>query len=354
VTSAPSSRYPKDADLRGLMTRSLDAIRSIPTVTSAGATSGVPFSSEYSDSVMLPEGYTMRQGQALISPLDLAVTPGYMETMKIQLLHGRYFDTRDTENSPRVAIIDERLAKAFWPNQDAVGKRMFQPSSPDLTKTDAHTVWITVVGVVRTVRLGDLSGAGNTAGTYYFPYAQSTRQSFMFAVSGRGDEASLNRAIGAAIAGVDRELALFDTKSMSERKELSLASRKTSMSIALSFGAVALFLSAIGIYSVLSYLLGQRRREIGIRLAVGSSPAGIFGLFLREGLILIGTGVLVGIAGAAGLRRAVENQVYGVQPFDPVVISLVTAVLGMIALAACLRPAQLAMRVDPVVVLNEQ
>jgi ABC-type antimicrobial peptide transport system permease subunit len=278
-----------------------------------------------------------------------------METMNIALLRGRYFDDRDTEKSPRVAIIDERLAHEFWPDLDPIGRRMFPPSGPnDLTEIDEHTIWITVVGVVRTVRLEDLTGAGNSGGTYYFPYAQSPRQSYMFAVNGRGDQAGLTYAARAAMAGVDPELALFDIKSMAERKDHSLSSRKASMSIALGFAELALFLSTIGIYSVLSYLLGQRRREIGIRLAVGSSPSGIFRLFLREGLVLIGAGLVVGVAGAAALRKAVENQIYEVQPFDPLVIGAVTVVLGGLALAACLRPAQQAMHVDPVVVLNEQ
>jgi ABC-type antimicrobial peptide transport system permease subunit len=126
------------------------------------------------------------------------------------------------------------------------------------------------------------------------------------------------------------------------------------MSIALAFGGLALFLSAIGIYSVLSYLLGQRRREIGIRLAIGSSPAGIFRLFVREGLLLVGGGLVLGTAGSIALRTAIKNQIYGVQPLDPVVLGSVALVLGMVAMIACLRPAQQATKVDPVVVLNEQ
>ena len=156
------------------------------------------------------------------------------------------------------------------------------------------------------------------------------------------------------MASVDPTLALFDIKTMEERKELSLSSRRTAMSLALGFGGVALFLSAVGIFSVLSYLLGQRRREIGIRVAVGSTPAGIFRLVLREGLLLIGCGLALGLAGAIALRKAVENQIYNVQPLDPLVLSAAIVLLGGVALAACLRPAQQATKVDPVVVLNEQ
>lgn len=141
---------------------------------------------------------------------------------------------------------------------------------------------------------------------------------------------------------------------MQQRKQLSLSSRQTAMSLALAFGGLALFLSAVGIYSVLSYLVGQRRREIGIRLAVGSSPSGIFQLFLREGMLLVGCGLALGLIGSAAMRKAVETQIYGVHPLDPFVLTTVIALLGAVALAACLRPAQLATKVDPVLVLNEQ
>jgi hypothetical protein len=166
---------------------------------------------------------------------------------------------------------------------------MYVPQNrSEFERTDEHTRWITVVGVVRNTRTQDLAGGGNQGGAYYFPYAQGPDASFTFAVSASMDFSAVARAVRAAIAQVDPMLALFDVRTMEQRKELSLSSRRTSMSLALAFGGLALFLSAIGIYSVLSYLLGQRRREIGIRLAVGSSPAAIFQLILREGLLLIG------------------------------------------------------------------
>jgi ABC-type antimicrobial peptide transport system permease subunit len=200
----------------------------------------------------------------------------------------------------------------------------------------------------------DLTGGGNLAGAYYYPYAQSPQRSYSFAISADTDTSAITRALRTSIANVDGALALFEVKTISERRDLSLASRRTSMSLALAFACLALFLSAIGIYSVLSYLLGQRRREIGIRLAIGSSPAGIFQLFLREGMVLIGSGLILGIAGSIALRTAIKNQIYGVQPLDPLVIGSVALVLGIVALIACLRPAQQATKVDPVVVLNEQ
>jgi predicted permease len=352
--SAPGSSYRNDADLRSLMNRSLEEIRRIPGVKAAGASTGIPFRGGYSDSVVIAESHAMKPGESLISPLQLIATPGYMEAMGISLVKGRYFEERDDEKSPRVVIVDERLAHRFWPDRDAIGQRIYQPSSIDFMKTDEHTEWLKVVGVVRTLRLADLTGAGNLAGAYYFPYAQSPQRGYSFAIGAATDTSTVARALRTSIASVDPTLALFDVKTIAERRDLSLASRRTSMSLAMAFGGLALFLSAVGIYSVLSYLLGQRRREIGIRLAIGSSPGGIFRLFLREGMLLIGSGLILGILGSIALRTAIKNQIYGVQALDPLVIGSVALVLGIVALMACMRPAQQATKVDPVVVLNEQ
>lgn len=353
-TAAPPARYSGPAELRTLVDRSLDAIRRLPGVIAAGVTTSIPFSGNQSDSVIIAETYVMKPGESLISPLQLIATPGYMEAMGMALIRGRYFDEHDTESAPRVVVVDERLARKFWSGRDPIGQRMFLPTGPDETRPNEHTQWLKVVGVVRSARITDITGGGNSAGAYYFPFTQTPQRGYTFAVRTTSDPSAAAVAVRSAIAGVDPTLALFDVKTMAERKQLSLASERTSMSLALAFAALALFLSAVGIYSVLSYLLGQRRREIGIRLAVGASPAGIFKLFLREGAILIATGLVLGFVGSIALRRTIENQIYGVQPLDPRVIGLVTIVLGAIALAACLRPAREAMKVDPVVVLNEQ
>jgi putative ABC transport system permease protein len=141
---------------------------------------------------------------------------------------------------------------------------------------------------------------------------------------------------------------------MAQREELSLASRRTSLLLALGFGVLALFLSAVGIYGVLAYLVAQRRKEIGIRVALGSTHSGIVKLIVREGFLLVGIGLLLGIGGAVSLRNVVSSQIYGVGPLDPMVIGAVIGVFGVVALCACILPARSAMRVDPVIVLMEQ
>ncbi len=354
-TSAPRSRYPHEPELRSLASRSLEAIRRIPGVTAAGATSNIPFSDNHSDSVIFAEGYVMKPGESLISPREVTVTPGYFEAMGISMVRGRAFDDRDTETSPSAVIVDERLARHFWPNRDPLGQRMFTPQDiNNLMKTDEHTRWLNVVGVVRDIRLDDLAGNGTPVGMYYFPFSQDPERSFTFAIKSASDSATVSNVIRAGIAGIDPELALFDIHTMAERADLSMSTRKTPMALALGFGGLALFLSAIGIYGVLTYLVTQRRREIGIRAALGCTASGIVKLVLSEGLALVGIGLVLGIAGSVAVRKTLENELYGVQPLDPLVMVGVTTVLALVALTACLLPARRATQVDPVIVLNEQ
>jgi predicted permease len=353
-TLAPKSRYATDDQVRTLLNRSLEAVREIPGVTSAGATTMIPLGDNHDDSVILAEGYQMKPGESVISPISVTVTPGYLETMRIPLVRGRSFQDSDTSTSQPVVIVDEKLAQRFWPNQDPIGHRMYQPSdSSNLLKTDEHTRWLYVVGVVRSVRIEDLS-TSTPVGVYYFPYSQSPERYFTLASRTAGDPESIMHPIRSKMAALDPELAIFDVHTMSERGELSLASRRTSMTLALGFGALALFLAAIGIYAVLAFVVTQRRREIGIRMALGSTRRRIVQLVLQEGFVLVAIGLLVGIAGSFLLRSAVAGQIYGVQPFDPLVLLSVIAVLGLIALAACLVPARRAVQVDPIIVLSEQ
>lgn len=352
--SLPRARYSKDDELRSFMNRALPALRSIPGVTQAGATRAIPLGGDHSDSVILAEGYQMKPGESLISPLHIGVTPGYFEALGISMIRGRSFNDSDTETSPGVIIVDERLARHFWPNRDPIGRRMYFPGGDpkDFFKVDEHTVWFTVVGVARTLRYENLDDSGASVGAYYRCNSQNPAASFTFAVKTAGDPASTVRALRAEIARLDPEVALFDIHSMSERIDLSLASRRTSMLLANAFGEVALFLASLGIYGVLAYLVAQRTREIGIRVALGSTRAGILRLVLREGFKLVAMGFVLGIVSTAFLQKAVAKQIYGVQPYDPFVLAGVVVLLAGIALIACAVPARRAMGVDPVVVLR--
>jgi putative ABC transport system permease protein len=352
--SAPEAKYSDPMQRQALMNRALGSIRGTPGVISAGATTAIPLGGDFNNSVILAEGHTMQTGESVISPTRLEVTPGYLETMGIPLLRGRYFQDSDDRNSPLVVIVDERLAERFWPHRDPVGQRMYEPDEKSVTKPDEHTVWYRVVGVVRSVRLEDLSGTGNPVGSYYYPYAQRPSNRYTIAIATAGNGTAMIGTVRAKMAALDPDLALFDVRTMAQREELSLASRRTSMLLAMAFGALALFLAAIGIYGVLAYLVAQRRREIGIRVALGSTHSGIVKLVVREGFILVGVGLAMGMVAAVSLRTAIRSEIYGVGPLDPVVVGGVTLVFGVVALCACIVPARRAARVDPMIVLNQQ
>ncbi len=349
----PRSKYPKPELLRDFMDRALPAIRAIPGVSLAGATEAIPLGGNHNDSVILAEGYQMKSGESLVSPLNISVTPGYFEALGISMVRGRSFDDRDNETAPRVIIVDERLAQHFWPNQDPLGRRMYFPGdAKNLLKIDEHTVWTTVIGIARTLRYESLDGSGAPVGAYYLPNSQEPAGGFTFAVKTTADPGSVVRALRSEIARLDPDLAVFDVHSMSERIDLSLSSRRTSMLLANAFGGVALFLASLGIYGVLAYLVARRTREIGIRVALGSTRAGVLKLVLREGLQLVAIGLVLGVIGAASLQKAVASEIYGVRPLDPFVLASVMALLAIVALGACAVPARRAMRVDPMVALR--
>src|SRR5262245_37078224 len=275
----------------------------------------------------------------------------YVETMVTPLKLGRYFNDHDSPEAPRVAIVDERLAQKFWPGADPIGKRMYEPGD-DVVKITPKTTFWTVVGVVADVQLADLTGEEQPVGTYYFSLDQSPRPRFTLAVKTTMDPAAFTKTLRAEMAKIDSDIPLFDIRTMDERTQLSLQQRRAAMILGLAFAIVALFLSAIGIYGVLTYLVTQRTREIGIRIALGSSAGSVFKLVILEGLLLVTIGLLLGFAVSVGLRTYFQSQIFGVRALEPSVISLVIASLIMIALAACLLPAQRATRVDPATVLN--
>jgi predicted permease len=353
--SLPGARYRGDNELRGFASESLRRIRALPGVRAAGATSSIPFGFNHSDSVIFAEGYQMQPGESVISPTRIEVTPGYFETMRIPLRRGRYFNEGDNKDSRRVVIVDERLARRFWPNRDPIGRRMYRPANAeDVMKTDEKTEWLTVVGVVGEVEQEDLATSKAPVGTYYLPIEQETIRGVTFAIRTNGDPTALAGSVRKEVAAVDPELPVFSVKTMEELTDDSLVTRRWPMLLSMGFAVVALLLSAVGIYGVLAYVVTQRTKEIGIRMALGGTPRAIFDLVLGEGVGLLVAGFLVGAAGAFGIRRSIEAQLFGVRPTDPGVLAIVTLVLASVALVACIIPARRATRVDPVLALNRE
>jgi len=350
------TQYPNDAALRSYANRVLEHVRALPGVQSAGMTTFLPFGWESSSSVIIAEGHVPVPGESVVSPNELFVTSGYLDALGVPIKRGRLFTEGDTDTSPPVIILDEQLARRFWPGQDPIGRRVYKPTrAEDVVKPGPDVVYRQVVGIVGDVKMkGLIEGEGARAGAYYIPFAQGPQSNIGLAVRTAGNPADLTNGIQRAAASVDPELKPFDVFPLTQRVEKSLNQRRTPMLLALAFGLTALLLASVGIYGVLAYQVAQRTREIGIRMALGSDRAGIARLVLREGAALVAAGLVAGGVGAVLLRTFIRSQLYGVGAFDPVVMLAVVGVLALAALAACLGPARLASRVSPVVALSQQ
>jgi predicted permease len=352
--SLPHSRYADEAALRTFTDEALRRVRALPGVTATGATDMIPLGGSNSDSVILAEGYQMKPGESVISPSSVEVTPGYFEALEVRLLRGRVFQDSDRAGALPVIMVDETLARRFWPGRDPIGQRLYFPTDiNNIVAVNEKTVFMTVVGVIADLKLHDLAEGKRSVGAYYVPTAQYGSRSLTFALKTAGPPEAAAGALRGAIASLDRELPVFDVQTMEGRTDKSLLNRRLPAMLALSFAAVALLLSAVGIYGVLAYLVTQRKKEIGIRIALGSTARGIFQLVIREGVGLVGAGFLFGAAGAFALRRSLESQLFGISVADPLVVGTVTAVLAAVALAASALPARRATRIDPVIVLTE-
>jgi predicted permease len=330
----------------------LERMRAVPGVVSVGSTTLMPLGGgRVNTQAIFVEGDEKPDD----APAWSQITPGFFETMGTPLVRGRYFDDGDDVAAPGVVIVDERLANHFWPGADPLGKRLFMPgvSGNEAVATES-TKWLTVVGVVPEIRLYSLAGGETSAGSYYTPVKQGGHRYYDVAIKSPLDTALIVRALRAELAAVDPELVPLGVWTMVQRANLMLSRERLAMGIAVAFGGVALFLSALGIYGVLAYLVAQRSHEIGVRMALGSTVRQVFTLVLREGLALVAFGLVLGVAGVLLLGRALQGLVYGVAPTNPVLIVLVASVLAGTALAASVLPARRATRVNPVVVLNAQ
>jgi len=340
----PPSRYPNTPAVIALQDRVLERVRAIPGVEAAGITSNVALSGFENPSTVSRE--RSEPVDATVVPSVVAVTPGYFEAMGTPLVRGRFFSATDRADTGAVAIVDQSLARRLWPSADPIGHEIYRGGVGPFT----------VVGIVRDVRLESLASSIDPIGTAYFPHSQTPpmRRLRWIAIRSAVEPSLMVRSLRAALLEIDPLLPLSDVQTMSDRVALSLVSQRLAAALATMFASVALFLSMLGLYGVLTHLVSGRTRELGIRLALGSTVGGVFRLVLREGLLLIGAGLALGLAGAIGAAAVLKGQVFGVQPTDPLLLMGVAIATSAIALVACLGPARRATRVNPVEVLSGQ
>jgi putative ABC transport system permease protein len=265
------------------------------------------------------------------------IDSGYLQTMGIPLLAGRNFSDSDGPDSQRVILVDQFMARKYWPNGDPIGSKMRQMDSKDT---------FTIVGVVGSVKTGDLAEQ-NPVGQVYFHYKQRTPDNMHVVLRGETDKTPLTNALRGVLAQIDPEVALFDTKTMPERMATSLLNRRAAMVLCLIFAGLALLLAAIGIYGVLAYSVAQRTREIGIRMALGANARDVLRMILGQGAKVTGIGLVIGAAGAFLGARAMASLLFNVKPHDPLVFFAMGALLAAVALVASFIPSLRAVWIHP-------
>jgi putative ABC transport system permease protein len=344
--SLPEKKYGSVSDIGAFVTTLVNRLASRPGVDSAAGVFGLPFAGEFS-------AYTSftRRGEVDTADAPSAgmriVTPDYFRTMRIPLRAGRVFDAHDDDAGPEVAMINERAALRFWPGQNPIGQQIHV--SVRLTR-GVRSDQKTIVGIVGDVKYGALDEAAPAE--IYLPFAQHQVDSFTIAIRTAGDPMSFTPVLRSEVASLDRELPVADVQSMSALIGSSIAERRFTMLLLVTFAVVAAMLAAIGIYGVLAYLVSQRTQEIGVRLAIGASPGDVVGLFVREGAVLVLVGLAGGVAGALAASRALTTLLFGVAPTDPATFAGVAAVLTIVALLATYVPARRAAAVNPMKALG--
>jgi predicted permease len=350
--SLPGADYPDEENRRQFLDEMLRETRALPGVTAASVTSMVPFGGGGSSSVILPEGYIPQEGESLLSPFNTTAGPGYFEAMDIPLIAGRFFDESDNADGQRVIIIDEWLANRYYPAESPLGKRMLWGTIPGVEENEEDFLY-TIVGVVGSIKQNDLTQR-EYVGAYYFKYRQRTPGFFILVARTAVEPLMLTPAIRQVVHRIDPDLPFYSPETLQHRVSESLVARRTPVVLLAGFAGVALLLAGVGIYGILAYSVTQRTRELGIRMALGSSPREVSRLVAVQGIRVLGVGLVIGLGGSMLLVRLIQSLLYGVQPADPTVLLSVAAILTTVGVGACVLPARRATRIDPVVALNTE
>jgi predicted permease len=341
--SPPSTSYEGGARKRVLYRQVLERVQALPGVKAAGAIHLLPMGGSNWNPALRVEDHPLPEGTDLPSVDWRLITNGYFQAMGIRLIRGRYFTEGDNENALAVAIVNETLARRYWPNEDPVGKRIrggFEGKD-----------WVPIVGVV-----SDVKEQGLDLPTHlemYRPYAQAPFTSSMtLMVRTDADPSGLAAAIRQEVWAIDKDVPITDIQPLTQVVSKSIATRRSTMLMLGTFAAVALLLGAVGIYGVVTYSVNQRIHEIGVRMALGATSRDVLRLIVGQGMRVILTGVALGLGGAYLVTRALERLLFGVSATDPLTFAGVSVLLTVIAFLACLIPARRATHVDPMEALR--
>ena len=343
VLNLPAAQYPGEAQRAAFYSELIQRVQRLPGVQSAAVVSHVPLGGSNASSSFLIEGAPEpKPGQGNDGRYRVCA-PDYFQTMGIPLLKGRPFNDQDGAESKPVIIVNETLARRYWPNGDALGKRMRIEGPLD------KNPWREVVGIVQ-----DVKHELNLPVTpdYYLPHAQDSWGGMVFVARTTVDPASMSAAIRQQVVAIDKNQPVFDVKTMNEVRAISVAVYSFGSATMAIFALVALLLAAIGIYGVMAFAVTQRTQEIGIRMALGARTFDVLKLVLQNGMFLAALGTVIGLAGSFAINRFMSSLLFGVSPTDVLTFALVTTGLLLVALLACFLPARRATKVDPLVALR--
>jgi predicted permease len=349
-TALPSSRYPDPASRIAFYQRVLERVGALPGVESVGYTSFAPLMFKGGRSIVLAEGRPRPEPADLLRNLasSRGASSGYLETLGARLVSGRFFDARDAAGATPTVVINESLARAQWPEEDPVGRR--------LNMSAGDGPFRTVVGVVGDMRQMGLDVPADAA--FYVPLDQVGTATFMgprqLVVRTTGDPLALAPALRRAVWDVDPAQPVSSVRAMSEVLDAELGNRSTQLTLTATFAAIALVLAAVGLYGVLSYTVSQSTNEIGLRMALGAEPRAVVGTVVRSALGAAALGIAVGLVAALLLTETIASFLYGVTPTDPATSIAVAGVLLLVAGIAALVPALRAASVDPMTALRAE
>jgi putative ABC transport system permease protein len=325
--------------------RTLTRLSALPGVTAAGATNMIPLDGNGTDRLIEIEGYVPRDQADMPDADNRQTTPGWFAAMGIPLVRGRLIEFADNKQAPRVVVVNETFAKRFFPNSDAIGRRI------RLGKLTAEFPWATVVGVVGDVRGSALDAPPQP--TMYWPVAQTHGTAALaIVIRTDGDPGALASAVRGAIAEIDAAQPIYDLQTLDHLVAKSLGQRRFTLALMLLFGVIALLLSAVGIYGVMAFAVTQRTQEIGVRMALGARATDVLKLIVGSGMSLAAIGVGIGLVGAFAITRLMASLLFGVSPTDIATFGLVSVGLLMVAFLACYLPARRATKVDPLIALR--
>lgn len=344
--SLPWKSYSSNAARVAFTEKLVEKVNHLPGVLSAGIVTNVPFSGNSGKSAATIAGRVPQAGESPRGHYSYGVAGDYFKAMGFSLLEGRFLTEADSRSHQRACVVDQDFAHYYWPNGSALGHRLFEGSEQG-KDADAFTI-VGVVGSVKQVGLTDEAAQG----AIYYPYVYRSDDIFVAVRTSLPPE-SLGLTLQGAVREVDPDLPVNDVRSMEARVSDSLVARRTPALLAVLFSTIALLLTAIGSYGVLSYAVEQRRREIGVRMALGAQPGQIRNQFLFLALRLLTVGVLIGVVGASLAGRAMQSVLFHVPAFSLEILGSAAGIMGLVSIVACLLPSHRAARTSPVDALRD-